>query len=232
MTAVDAVGEVIEPQAEEGLGSKESYQDRNWAEARNVIKEATERNRRLEQEVESLRRAFEAKSAPPEEDPWKGLEEDDVLEVKHAKAVVGKIAEKHAEKAVKAALEQQRRDPAYLEQQAKARHADYDQVLTPEHIEWLTKNPFMHQAVLKADDPIEAAYQVISESAYYQQKKAVKGQHLVEKAKLKENQAKVKEPQTVAQDQALGSPNHFGRLSKEEKRQLWVDHNKRLGKRI
>lgn len=234
---VDVAEEVITPQPESSgqAGSEQSFQDRNWAQVREVMKEFKQESARKDQTIEELRQTIQKFMEPkpaPEEDPWAGLGDDDLLEVSKAKQAVAKEAERAARRAMEERTRKERSDPAYLEREARSRHSDFDSVVTPEHIEAIIKSdPLVHQSIMRADDPIEAAYRFISKSAEYHRRQSASKVDMVEKAKLKENQTKPKSPNELSRSQGVTSAVGFGRLSKQQQRELWTEHQRKLGRR-
>lgn len=245
----DVIEEVVEPQVEHSEQEvKKKDKDENIANMREVIRQSKEQLARQNQQIEELRmqqqslsQSIQAKSLPEEEDPWNGLEDDDGLEVKKAKEIFSKSLEKAIPKAVKKALEdhekKQKSDPVYLENEARKRHSDLDEVLAQENIDAIiNKVPAVHQAILSSPDPIEAAYQFISNSAAFERKKQSRSSDMVEKAKLQENLKKPKSPNQLSQNQAVSSTpattaGGFSRLTKQQQKEQWTEHNRRLGRR-
>jgi len=237
---------VVDAEKNHSEQSDKSFsQAENWKRANEALREAREREARQSQQIESLTKTVEqliqSKQAPEvEDDPWLGLDDDEAFEVRKAKEVVSKAIPK----AVKKALEEHtkklqederkvRTSPDYLEKQARSKYEDFDQVMTNENIDDIIKKvPSVHKAILQGEDPIDAAYQFIISSSAYERKKQVKQTNMVEKAKFAENQTKPKSPNQTAVNQNATAANNFGRLTKDQQKELWIDHNKKLGRRV
>lgn len=208
-------------------------QEKNWRQVRQSLAEAKEREARHQREIEELRNLVQAvKPQEKEIDPWEGLENDDVLEVAKAKEIIARQTQAEVKRALDQALKQRDSDPVVLEQKTKAKYKDFDQVMTAENVDDIIKtNPLVHDAILKSANPIEAAYQFISGSAKYHNR-TLETKGMIEKAKLKDNQSKPKSPNSLASSHAVASPGQFSRLTKEQQKELWTDHNRRLGRRV
>lgn len=220
-------------------------QAENWKRANEALKDAREREARQNQQIDSLTKTVEqliqSKQQPQvEDDPWHGLDDDEAFEVRKAKEVVSKAIPKAVKKALEEHTKQQEEEarkvkssPDYLEKQARSKYEDFDSVMTNENIDDIIKKvPSVHKAILNGEDPIDAAYQFIINSSAYERKKATKNTNMVEKTKFADNQTKPKSPNQTAVNQNVTAANNFGRLTKEQQKELWIDHNKKLGRRM
>jgi glutamine synthetase type III len=248
MTSTQDVAEaVVEPQVDHSEHEiKKSDKDENLANMRDIIRASKDLIARQNQELEEMRAAKQAsqmKHIPQEqeEDYFNGLDEEDALEVKKAKEIFPKAVNNAVKKALEA---KDRKDREAQQKQldiiqaAKKRYDDFDEVMAQENVDSIiTKVPAVHQVVSQSSDPIEAAYQLIKNSAAYERKKQSKvPNNMVEKAKLEENQRKPKSPNALPQSQNVvasidATAGNFGRLTKQQQKELWTDHNKRLGRR-
>lgn len=230
----DVVAPVVE-QPESHLPT-EDQQEKNWGALRQVVAESKEETARVKRQLEEMQRLMDAQrnpTVPPkaEVDHWEGLEDNDLIEVKKAKDLFPKMVQKETERALAEYHRKQMSDPKYLEQKARQRHADFDQVVSQENIDSIIKKtPSIHSAIMKSDDPIEAAYEYITNSAAYATKKTTQAQNMVEKAKVAENLKKPKSPNAVTPSSSVSTASGFGKLSKEQQKQLWIEHNRKLGK--
>lgn len=236
---IDVSQELVAPVVEqpESHLPTEDQQEKNWGALRQVVAESKEETARVKRQLEEMQRLMDAQRnpiAPPpsvEEDPWEGLEDNDLIEVKKGRHVIAKTVTKEVKRALQEERQKQMSDPNYLEQKARQRHADFDQVVSQENIDSIIKKtPSIHSAILKSDDPIEAAYEYITNSAAYATKKTTQAQNMVEKAKVAENLKKPKSPNTVTPSSSVSTASGFGKLSKEQQKQLWIEHNKKLGR--
>lgn len=238
----DVLAELVkqQPQDHETNQESEDTQSRDWRGMRNALKEAKETSRRQQQELEDIRYSLRnrEKAAEPEVDPWAGMEDDEVMEVKKAKTVMSKAIQRETKKAVEEALQRQKSDPRYLEQEARRRYSDFDDVMSPENVsEIVLKIPSVHDAIMKGSDPIDAAYHFISNSKVYSAKQSSKNNYELDKAIHEDKASKPKSPNQLSKSQGVdskypaASANGFSRLTKEQQRALWTDHNKRLGRR-
>jgi hypothetical protein len=245
MTSTQDVTEaVVEPQVDHSEQQDHSSKDYNFRAMREVVKAKDDLIARQNQELEDMRAARQASQSKtnhePEEDYFSGLDEEDALEVKKAK----EIFPKEVDRAVKKALEANERKIKNAQAKqieiikaAQARYTDFDEVMAQENVDSIiNKVPAVHQVVSQSSDPIEAAYHLIKNSAAYDRKKQSKASNMVEKAKLEDNQKKPKSPNALSQSQSVSSnvnseAGTFGRLNKQQQKELWTEHNKKLGRR-
>jgi hypothetical protein len=241
--ATDVIEAVVEPQADHSAQEVRKAKDENMASMRDIIKASKDLIERQNQQIEEMRQAQAASRSPPpepEEDFFNGLDEEDALEVKKAREIFPKAVDK----AVKKALDDKERKQRELQQKqydlinsAKQRYDDFDEVMAQDNVDTIiTKVPAMHHVVSSAQDPIEAAYHLIKNSAAYDRKKTSKVANMVEKAKLEDNLKKPKSPNSIAQNQSSASTVNseagtFQRLTKQQQKELWTEHNKKLGRR-
>lgn len=160
--AVDETAEaVIEPEATANVQEeqkvetpKEDPQDRNWKETRAQLKEQQKLIRELKDQLQP--RQQEAQGDPYAE--LAHLAQDDVLTVAQAT----KLAERQAKRIVEDAMK--KRNVSEVEERMRLKYSDFDQVLSPENIEYLTTNePALVSAIQSNTDPFqqaEAAYRI------------------------------------------------------------------------
>jgi hypothetical protein len=244
----DVIEDIVAPQVEHSEQQDSSSKDYNFRAMREVVKAKDELLARQRQELEELRAARQSPVRQEQEDPeddfgLNDLDEEDALEVKKAKELFKKVP-KTVEKAIERALNKQTRAQEEVKERmnasiraAKERYADFDEVMAQDNVETIiNKVPAVHQVVSLSPDPIEAAYHLIKNSAAFERKKSAKVSNMVEKAKLEDNLKKPKSPNSLPQSQSVVSgvdaaAGTFSRLTKQQQKELWSDHNKRLGKR-
>ena len=217
--------EVAEPAEQPVQQSMEELQAQNWSETRALLKEQKAAMDRLAREKEEMAAMLQQALQKPQQ-----VEEDEEIDVYSPD--FGRKLERKLEKAVEKTyekMEQKRRnDPAYLEEQARKRYSDFDQVMNPENIDTIIKsNPLVHKAVMASGAPLEAAYEFIKSSAVYQNKAGVKTttERLVneEKAKFASNQSKPKSPNSLPRSQAISAVSGFGRLTKDQAKEIHAE---------
>lgn len=186
---------------------QESPQDRNWREASRALKELRAQNEELRQQLEQLhtrtQQSPEEESAP---DDW----------------VTNKRLEKRfrdMEEKIKA------REAELVMDRLKARYNDFDDVVTPENIEYLRENDPELAMSLQAlkDDPFQqgiAAYKMLKKTEYYQNRDAMK-----EKKRIDENMNKPVSQNAIRKTTSpLNEANRFDRgLTPELRRQLYQE---------
>jgi hypothetical protein len=218
--------EVAEPVDAPVQPTQEEQQAQNWREVNKLLHEqkaAIERLAREKEEMAALmQQAFQKPPQQEEED-----EEIDVYSPDFGRKLERKL-EKAVEKTYEKIEQKRKNDPAYLEEQARKRYTDFDQVMTPEHIDTIIKsNALVHKSVMASGSPLEAAYEFIKASAAYQGKQSSKNvtQRLVseEKARFDENQAKPKSSHSVGRSQAISAVSGFGRLTKEQAAEIHAE---------
>ncbi|MHB1059860.1 MAG: hypothetical protein ACYC0F_18460 [Rhodanobacter sp.] len=221
--------EVVTPETAMHSGSHDK--DESIRNMREIIKMSRETNERLAQELNQLRQSNIPKE--DEDDPWKDLDDNEALEVSQAKKIFQKQAQKLAKKAAEEAVSKIQSNPNYLEDRARGRYKDFDDVMSQENIQQIiNSDPVLHRTIMKSEDPIEAAYKIISRSADYDKRKAEKNnKYMADKAKLQEIQSKPKNPNNVIVPSDATSAVGFGRLSKNQQKELWTEHNRKLGRR-
>lgn len=231
----DVTGEVVAPTIEQPDVKQEPVEDsqeKNWKAVRQTIAEQKEAIARQNHQIEEMKRSMEPKVVPiVEEDMWDGLDDNDLIEVSKAKHLFPKMVAQETKKALEAARREQMSSPDYLEQKCRGKHADFDEVVNQEHIdEFIKTKPSIHAAILKADDPIEAAYEYITSTAAYVNKKTNTSQHLLEKAKMEQNAKKPKSANSAIPTSSVTSAGGFSRLTKDQQKQLWIEHQRKLGR--
>lgn len=234
---------IVEPQGD-GQEQKVDSKDENIRHMRQLIKDNQQLIARQNQQLEDMNNRFSAAQQQNhqqvEEDYFAGLEDDDAMGVKEAKA----IFPKEVNKAVKKALEE--RDRAQDAIKAKAMKAvtdaqkkydDFDEVMAKDNVDSIITNmPAVYRVISTSEDPIDAAYHYIKNSASYDRKKNSRTTNMVEKAKLQENLKKPKTIDGVAPTSNVSAnvnaeAGTFSRLTKAQQKEMWTDHNKRIGRR-
>jgi hypothetical protein len=236
---------VVEPQVD-GQEQQVDSRDENIRNMREIIKANHQLIARQNQQLEEINARFnsmqqQTPQPEPEEDYFQGMDDEDALEVKQVK----KVLPKEVERAVKKALDADKKQKSLAEQKAfeainasKEKYDDFDEVMAKDNIDSIITNvPAVYRLVQNSPDPIEAAYHLIKNSAAYERKKTSKAQNMVEKAKLQENQSKPKSPNSVAPTQSTVAnvnveAGTFSRLTKSQQKELWTEHNRKLGRRV
>jgi hypothetical protein len=223
---LDASPEVIAPEQEQAPMSeaqqapvqpeppKEDMQDKNWRAARARMEEQSraisDQQRHIDlltRELEQLRTAF-PKQAEASEDLSEFTDSERKLY--------------HEIKALKGELHQTKsKESTYVVDRLRAKYTDFDEVVTPENIEYLkTNNAALAKALARLqDDPYEqglAAYDALKKTEWYQQRHTMQ-----DKAKLEANSKKPVSVQSVRKQGALSEANQFANgLTPELKKQL------------
>jgi hypothetical protein len=233
---------VVEPQAD-GQQQQVDSKDENIRNMREIIKANSSMIARQNQQLDEMNARFLAsqqKQQDPEEDYFHGLDDDDALGIKEAKAIVPRAVDKAVKKALAErdrAQEQTKNKFNEAVDSAKRQYSDFDEVMAKDNVDSIiTNSPAVYRVISSSPDPIDAAYQYIKNSAVYDRKKSSKGQNMVEKAKLQENQNKPKSPNGVAPTSNVAAninaeTGNFTRLTKDQQKELWTEHNKKLGRR-
>jgi len=240
---LDVPEALVDPQVDHSAQEIKKSKDENMASMREILQASKDLIARQSQELEEIRAQKASQKIvqqEPDEDYFTGLDEEDALEVKKAKEIFPKAVNK----AVKKALEENERKIKEAQQRqmetianAKKQYDDFDEVMAQENIDSIiTKVPAVHRVIQSSPDPIEAAYHLIKNSAAYDRKKQSKVSNMIEKAKLEENQKKPKSPNSLPQSQSVTSSldaaaGTFTRLTKQQQKELWTEHNRKLGRR-
>ena len=248
MTSTEGIIEdVANPQVDHSPQKDLSDKDYNFRALREVVKEKNDLIARQNQELEELRLARQAAKQvhqePDDEYGLNDLDEEDALEIKKAKEIFRKVP-KTVEREVEKILAKQNKAQQDIQnrmnesiQSAKGRYDDFDEVMAQDNVETIiNKVPAVHHIVSNSPDPIEAAYHLIKSSSAYDKKTKSKATNMVEKAKLEENQKKPKSPNAMPSNQSSASSINteagtFSRLSKQQQKELWTEHNRKLGRR-
>jgi hypothetical protein len=204
---------------------QEDAQAANWREVNKLLKEqkaALEQHAREKEELKYMLQQAIQKPQVEEED-----EEIDIYAEDFGSKLERKL-ERAVEKTFDKIEKKKKNDPVYLENQARKKFSDFDSVMTPEHIDTIIKsNPLVHQAVMASGAPLEAAYQLISQSALYQSKqtKSNTSARLVaeERQKLAENLGKPRSSNSVPRSQAISAVHGFGRLSAAQAKEIHAE---------
>ena len=216
--------DVAEPATNEP--SEQEIQAVNWRETRELLKQQKAAMERLERENAEQR----AMLAQAFQRPVQQEEEDDEIDVYSED--FGKKLQRKVERSVERAYEniekKRKSDPEYLEAQARKQFSDFDEVMTPEHIDSIIKSdPLMHKTIMASPDPLIAAYKFIKRSADYVAKKqplsASDRRAEESKAALAKNLAAPKSPNSTARSQAISAVHGFGRLTPEQAREIHAE---------
>lgn len=202
----EQVQEVITPEDQEAPAEakpvEESYQDRNWKEARSRLEEQSrhinEQSRmmaQMSQELEELRK----QKVPDEEEEY--LTESEKKLNRKIKDLEKKLDQSSQ---MKRSMTMEEANEALQE-----KFADFDEVLAPENLEYLKKN---NRALFKAivslkDDPYEqgmAAYEALKNTRYYQERAT-----MADKEKVAENSKKPISTQSIRKQGPLSEANKF-----------------------
>lgn len=220
----EEVQEVVQP--EESTDSQEVAQETpeqrrarndaeyNWAEMRKQM-------RQKDLEIAELRDQFSninKKQAPPEEDEFAKLAEDDILTVAQAKRLATKLARQTAETVLK------ERDAATVDERMGNRFPDYKSTMTRDNIELLTElEPDLAESLtLLKDNPFrqaELAYKYIKKFVPQQDDTMTK-----DKKKAEVNSKKPLSVQAVGKTSVIGQVGQFENgLTPEMKAQYWKE---------
>ena len=218
------VQEVVQPeestdsqqQAQETQQERQARNDAeyNWAEMRKQM-------RQKDLEIAELRDQFSGiakKQAPPEEDEFAKLAEDDILTVAQARKLATKLARQAAESVMK------ERDASTVDERLGQKFPDFKSTVTRENIEILKETkPRLAESLLKfADDPYqqsELAYEYIK--AYVPQRDPAMNKDV---KKAEANSKKPLSVQAVGKQSAIGQAHQFENgITPELKAQLWKE---------
>ena len=220
----EMVQEVVQP--EESTDSQqpeqETQQERqarndaeyNWAEMRKQM-------RQKDLEIAELRDQFSSinkKHAPPEEDEFARLAEDDILTVAQAKKLATKLARQTAETVLR------ERDASTVDERMQFKFPDYSSTVTRENIELLNelKPEVAESLTLLKDDPFrqaKLAYEYIK--AFVPQRDESMNK---DKRKAEVNSKKPLSVQAVGKTSVIGQVGQFENgLTPEMKAQYWKE---------
>lgn len=183
----------------------ETPQDRNWREANRVLKELRAQNEELRQQIQQIHsKSHQSEEEESNPDDW-------VTE----KKLMRRLTE--MEQKLKA------REAETVMDRLKARFNDFDDVVSPENIEYLKENDPELAISLQAlkDDPYQqglAAYKMLKKTDYYLNRDAMK-----EKKRIEQNLNKPVSSNAVRKPNngPLGEANRFDRgLTPELRKQL------------
>lgn len=202
-----SVGE-SEGQAQEHqeVETPEDVQEKNWREIRQTLKELRRENQALREQLTPRAQQEEA------EEEEEGTEESLVTNKKLQKAL-SRIEQKLFEK-----------ERESVEDRVRVKFPDFDEVVTPENVEYLQKNDPELALSLRslANDPFKqamAAYKMLKRTDYYLNRNTMN-----DKAKIAENKQKPSSVQAVRKQGALSEANRFANgLTPELKSQLWKE---------
>jgi predicted RNase H-like nuclease (RuvC/YqgF family) len=214
--ALDAVQQLEEPtqNTQENISEEkvveqipvEDKQEKNWKEARHALKELRRQNEELRAHLNQL----SSKNQPQEEEE---VAPDDWITQKKLQR---ELAHLRAELKAK--------ESETVVDRLKARFNDFDDVVSPENVEYLKENDPELALSLQAlkDDPYQqglAAYKLLKKTDYYLNRDAMK-----EQKKIQQNQTKPPSVNQVRKGGPLAEANRFDRgLTPELRKQLWQE---------
>lgn len=213
----EEVQEQLEAQSQQEANSQAESRRRNdveynWAEARRKMSELERKNYEMEAQLKRL-----TPQAPPEEDEFATLSEEDIITVKQAKKLAEKTANQVAQKVLR------EREAATAEERIMLKFPDYKDVITNENVEYLKQNePEITDYLLSlAHDPYKQASE-----AYKWMKKVVKPldpQLENDKKRAQANAAKPLSVQAISKSASpIGQAHMFENgLTPQLKKQLW-----------
>lgn len=185
----------------------EDIQEKNWRAARNRMEEQSHQIMQLQHELELLR----SRHSPQQEDP----EEDDFLTDSERK-LNQKI------KSLEAMVKKNKvSEQDYVIDRLRGKYADFDEVLSPENIDYLKQNqPSLSKALASLkDDPYEqgvAAYQTLKNTEWFRNRHTMQ-----DKERIDQNLKKPTSVQAVRKQGALAETNRFANgLTPELKKAL------------
>lgn len=199
------VAAVNEPQ--NSRNEYEDIQEKNWRAARHKMEEQSHQIMQLQHELELLRSRNTPKQEEPEEDEFLTDSERKLNQkIKSLEAMVkkNKVSEQD-----------------YVIERLRGKYADFDEVLSPENINYLKQNnPAMAKALASLqDDPYEqglAAYDTLKNTEWYRNRHTMQ-----DKQKIDENLKKPTSVQAVRKQGALADANRFANgLTPELKKAL------------
>jgi chromosome segregation ATPase len=223
---LDALPEVITPEQEQAPmseaeqapiqseTSKEEGQDKNWKAARARMEEQSRRISDQERHIDLLTRDLQQlrHAVPKQEEPEEDISEFTESEKRLYREIKSLKGELHQTKA---------KESTYVVDRLRAKYTDFDEVVTPENIEYLkTNNAALAKALGRLqDDPYEqglAAYDALKTTEWYKQRHTMH-----DKAKVETNSKKPMSVQSVRKQGALSEANTFANgLTPELKKQL------------
>lgn len=159
---------------------------------------------RLTQELAVYRaqiQAHYAQQAPKEEDPFDGLEDDDVLTVAQLKAIAPKLAPK--------------KDPLEIESQVRAQNPDYDAVIKEFLPKLLMTKPHLKREIESARNPYQLAYDLASGTPEYV-KNRLQGDHKERLDKAEQNSKKPGSLSQVGQTNKTRSAEFYDTLTDDD----------------
>lgn len=193
---------------DENKVTKEDAQERNWREANKSLKELRRQNEELRAHMAQL-------STTKQETPEEQSSDDDWMTHKKFKKEMQELKNQLKAKEAETVVDR-----------LKGKFTDFDDVVSPENVEYLKENDPELALSLQAlrDDPYQqglAAYKMLKKTDYYLNKETMK-----EKKKAEENQAKPPSVNQVRKGGALSEANKFDRgLTPELKAALLKEMN-------
>lgn len=134
------------------------------------------------------------------DDPFAGLDDEDVLTVAQLKTLVPKLTPKA--------------NPTEMEDRFRDRHADYDEVIRDHLPKLLAKKPHLRQAIQESRNPFALAYELATGSPEYL-KKQLEKESSDKSRKAAENASK---PGSLSQagSQSRKNPDYYSGMSDKE----------------
>ncbi len=195
--------------------SKETSQDHNWREVRQLLRETNQTVGELKNRNDALEERERQRANPPVHDEELDLADDDISTV----GITKKLLKKQQDKFDEVVQQMKQREALSVEDRLRSKFNDYDSVVNKENLESLFVTAPELVKMLKAnkDEPYEQAL-----AAYKLLKKF--GVSSDDSAQLKENQTKPRSVNSVGQTSALSQANAFSRgLTPDLRKQLFQE---------
>lgn len=186
----------------------------NWAEANRKMKELSEQNREMQ---EQLKRLQTPQAQVPQEDELDKLADDDIVTKGQAKKMAAKMAREIAQEVIR------QRENATVDERLQTKYQDFAAVVTKENIEFLKQTePELALSLASNSDPYTqgiAAYKLLKKVGIGEEMKPS-----VEKQKAEANSQKPVSINAATKKSAIGNAHLFENgLTKELKSQLWKE---------
>jgi len=194
---------------EEAKQSTEKPQEAEAGSKEYNFRRMEQKMKQLEQQNYELMQEMQRAQAPKpqaEPDEFSQLQADDLITF----GQVSKYTEKMAEKKARELVEQEfrKREVAQQPAQVKSQYKDYEQVVTPEHIEQLVKeDPELEDLIQKSRNPYERAYKEIKKANFFREKQANK----VSAEKIDENSKKPISSNSLGKQRPLSQANAYSK---------------------
>lgn len=213
---VQEAKEEIQQVAVEQKPPEQPKQDRNWDEAREVLRLQKQRIEELETRLAQQNQVAQPKQE--DADDFAGLDPDDFMTVGKAKELYQKAASKQAKEAAKQVVQEhlQQFNVVQDEQRMRSKHEDFDFVIENYALPMIKNDPVLAYKIQTSKNPAEAAYKLAKFSDEYEASMAKQPQSPKAEKILKNSQRPVS-------SQAVSSPlksqaDDFSKLSPQ---QVW-----------